>query len=99
MEGLRQRKKDSSKEETAEQPTAPKKTPMEIAQEKYSKFFTRTIWGSIMILTFAGILSSNHFLVCLFIVLLQIIVFREMINLRYIEAKEKQLWGFRTLHW
>jgi len=52
-----------------------------------------------MIVFFAFILYMDHVLVCLFVVILQIIVFREMINLRYIEAKEKKLWGFRTLHW
>jgi len=48
---------------------------------------------------FALILYTDQLLVCLFVVLIQIIVFREMINLRYIEVKEKKLWGFRTLHW
>jgi hypothetical protein len=76
-----------------------KKSPMEIAQEKYRKFFTRTIWGSLMIFFFAFILYTDHVLVCVFVVVLQIIVFKEMIALRYTEAKEKNLWGFRTLHW
>jgi phosphatidate cytidylyltransferase len=76
-----------------------KKTPMQIAQEKYSKFFTRSIWGLIMIIAWTGILYSDHYLVCLFVVILQIIVFKELIALRYAEAKEKNLYGFRTVHW
>jgi len=82
-----------------EEDKAPKKSAMEIAQEKYRKFFTRTIWGSLMIMAFALILYTDHTLVCVFVVVLQIIVFKEMIALRYTEAKEKNLWGFRTLHW
>eukprot|EP01116_Phalansterium_solitarium_P003636 TRINITY_DN14454_c0_g1_i1.p1 TRINITY_DN14454_c0_g1~~TRINITY_DN14454_c0_g1_i1.p1 ORF type:complete len:494 (-),score=163.60 TRINITY_DN14454_c0_g1_i1:122-1510(-) len=72
---------------------------MEAAQERYRKFFTRSISGLVMILVFAIILYSSHFLVSLFVVVLQVVVFKEIIALRYIEAKEKKLWGFRTLHW
>jgi len=65
----------------------------------YRKFFTRSIWGTIMILVFGLIIYSNHILLSLFVIFLQGMVFKEMIALRYIEAKEKHLWGFRTLHW
>jgi len=37
--------------------------------------------------------------VSLLVIILQVIVFKEVISLRYTEAKEKNLWGFRTLHW
>jgi len=98
---LRQRKKNKEDEEPDKQEESPErqKSPMEIAQEKYRKFFTRSLWGSLMIIVFAVILLSDHFLVCLFVVLLQIMVFKEMIALRYQEAKEKNLPGFRTIHW
>jgi len=75
------------------------RTAMQLAQERYTKFFTRTIWGALMIVFFGLLLYTDHILVCLFVILLQIIVFREMINIRYIEVKEKKLYGFRTLHW
>jgi len=52
-----------------------------------------------MILIFSAIVYSDHTILCTAVVLMQIVVFREMINLRYIEAKEKKLKGFRTLHW
>ena len=52
-----------------------------------------------MIAFFAMILYTDHLLVCVFVVLLQTIVFKEMLSLRYIEAKELHLKGFRALHW
>lgn len=75
------------------------KTPMEIAQERYRKFFTRSFWGIIMIAFFSLILYTDHILVCIFVVLIQMVVFKEMLHLRYTEAKEKNLKGFRALHW
>eukprot|EP01122_Echinamoeba_exundans_P002311 TRINITY_DN1225_c0_g2_i1.p1 TRINITY_DN1225_c0_g2~~TRINITY_DN1225_c0_g2_i1.p1 ORF type:complete len:377 (+),score=71.02 TRINITY_DN1225_c0_g2_i1:63-1193(+) len=76
----------------AAQPAAPPKS-------KFSTFMTRTIVGLIMIFAFFGILSAGHAVVCCFVVLLQVFTFREMINIRFREAKEKKLWGFRSLHW
>lgn len=72
---------------------------MEIAQERYRNFFTRTVWGMLMIIVFGVILYTHHLLVSFFVLILQTLVFKEMIALRYIEAKEKNLPGFRTLHW
>jgi len=91
----------NGKEKKLEEKNSPieSKTAMEIAQERYRKFFTRSIWGTIMILVFGLIIYSNHILLSLFVIFLQGMVFKEMIALRYIEAKEKHLWGFRTLHW
>lgn len=74
-------------------------TPAAPAKSKLSTFITRTIVGLIMIFAFLLILSAGHAFVCVFIVLLQIFTFREMINIRYREAKERKLWGFRSLHW
>jgi phosphatidate cytidylyltransferase len=102
MAELRQRKPEKIDEIVPEpKPTGdtPDKTALQIAQERYTKFFTRTKWGAIMILIFAAIIYTGHATLSVAVVLMQIIIFREMINLRYIEAKEKKLKGFRTLHW
>jgi predicted CDP-diglyceride synthetase/phosphatidate cytidylyltransferase len=90
---------DNDEPDPDEKVAGPPKSPMEIAQEKYRKFFTRSIWGVVMILVFALILYLGHAFVSIFVVVLQIMVFKEMVSLRYIEAKERKLWGFRTLHW
>lgn len=68
---LRQRKptapadaSEKSSEANAASPAAARaKTDMEIAQEKYKKFFTRSFWGSIMIAFFAVILYTDHLMV------------------------------------
>jgi predicted lipid-binding transport protein (Tim44 family) len=80
----------------AAQPATP---PAAAPKSKFSTFVTRTIVGLIMIFAFFGILSAGHAFVCCFVVLLQVFTFREMINIRFREAKEKKLWGFRSLHW
>jgi phosphatidate cytidylyltransferase len=52
-----------------------------------------------MIVVFALILYLGHAFVSIFVVLLQVMVFKEVVSLRYIVAKERKLYGFRTLHW
>jgi len=99
---LRQRKPtQDSQDQMSEQKKQEEaeRSAMQLAQERYTKFFTRSFWGALMILVFGLILYTDHILVCFFVVLLQMLVFREMVNLRYVEAKEKKLYAFRTLHW
>jgi phosphatidate cytidylyltransferase len=87
----------TSKDQQPEEERKP--SPMEIVQEKYRKFFTRSFWGILMIIVFAMILWLGHVAVSAFVIFLQIMVFKEMLAIRYSEAKERNLWGFRTLHW
>lgn len=79
---LRQRKKEEEKientsknEEQQIETKVHEKTPMEIAQEKYRKFFIRNIWGLLMIGAFALILYSDHFLVAVFVILVKSLSF------------------------
>jgi len=69
-------------------------------EKKKSSIIQRTIIGSLMgVFFWFLILGTNHIVISLFVVVLQIIVFKEVISVRYREAKEKELWGFRTIHW
>eukprot|EP01114_Cavostelium_apophysatum_P008607 TRINITY_DN2120_c0_g1_i1.p1 TRINITY_DN2120_c0_g1~~TRINITY_DN2120_c0_g1_i1.p1 ORF type:complete len:415 (-),score=82.94 TRINITY_DN2120_c0_g1_i1:8-1252(-) len=68
-------------------------------EKKKKSIITRITVGCILMSGFIGILLTDHMIVSLFIVVLQVIVFKEVIALRYIENKEKNLWGFRTIHW
>jgi hypothetical protein len=68
-------------------------------ERQWSKAVTRTFWGVVMMCGFVAILLSDHVLVSLFVVVLQVLVFKEMMYIRYQQVKEQQLWGFRTLHW
>jgi len=100
---LRQRK--TVKEESIGQhgdASAKSATLVAAAAEKEKRtrsILERTIMGLIMGGVFFCIVSTNHIVVSLFVVVLQTIVFKEVIAVRYREAKEKNLWGFRTIHW
>jgi phosphatidate cytidylyltransferase len=100
---LRQRKKSPKQKklvESDEDDTKPATgTPGEPPQNRYKKFVTRTIIGAIMIAIFTLILNSDHIIVGLFVIGLQVLVFREVLNVRYNALKEKELIGFRSLNW
>lgn len=59
----------------------------------------RTITGLVMMFGFILIMLSNHAVISAFVVVLQIMVYREMTLLRYSEAKEKDIPFFRSLNW
>eukprot|EP01091_Cochliopodium_minus_P014574 TRINITY_DN4970_c0_g1_i2.p1 TRINITY_DN4970_c0_g1~~TRINITY_DN4970_c0_g1_i2.p1 ORF type:complete len:371 (-),score=87.21 TRINITY_DN4970_c0_g1_i2:8-1120(-) len=60
---------------------------------------TRIAMGAIMIFVFTLIICSSHKYIALFVSIIQIICFREVLSVRYKEVKEKNLFGFRTLSW
>jgi len=74
-------------------------TPGEPPQSRWKKVGTRTVIGLFMIAFFSLILNSDHIVIALFVVLLQVGGFREVLNVRYNVDKEKQLYGFRSLNW
>lgn len=69
------------------------------AETKMSKVITRLVFGSPMILFFFLMVWLGHpymvFLVCA----LQVGLFRELVNVKYDAAKEKELPLFRTQQW
>ncbi len=52
-----------------------------------------------MIFFFTGVIYSGHMYVCALVVILQSLVFREMVNVRCIAAKDKEIPLFCTLQW
>ena len=52
-----------------------------------------------MFLAFTAIVYMGHLTVAGTMILLQAFTFRELVNLRYVEAKEKNMPYFRTLQW
>jgi len=104
-EGLRQRNvgKDGQPTQTTGDETVKSEQLVNAAAErekKKSSIIQRTIIGVLMGGFFWFlILGTNHIVISLFVVVLQVIVFKEVIGVRYREAKEKELWGFRTIHW
>jgi phosphatidate cytidylyltransferase len=69
------------------------------SESKLRKIVMRTVVGLAMIFTFSGIIYAGHLYVCGLVVLLQSLVFKEMVNVRYRAAKEKEIPLFRTLQW
>lgn len=66
---------------------------------KLHTLIVRTITGLVMMFGFILIMFSDHAIISAFVVLLQIMVYREMTLLRYREAKEKDIPFFRSLAW
>ncbi|CAN0138960.1 unnamed protein product, partial [Phaeothamnion confervicola] len=60
---------------------------------------TRTVFGFGMIFLFIGIIYAGHLYVSMLVVVLQALVFKEMVNVRYVKAKERDIPLFRTLQW
>ncbi|EGG18938.1 CDP-diacylglycerol synthase [Cavenderia fasciculata] len=89
----------SDDEQTAASNNADGQKSTDPPQSKYKKLMVRSVMGAAMIFFFIGILRTDHFIVSLFVMALQLLVFKEMVSLRYVEAKEKKIPRFRTLAW
>jgi phosphatidate cytidylyltransferase len=59
----------------------------------------RTIAASILALLFLVILRAGHFYIILATVLCQTEIYRELVNVRYVEARDRSIPWFRTLQW
>eukprot|EP01012_Entosiphon_sulcatum_P026468 TRINITY_DN3192_c0_g1_i1.p1 TRINITY_DN3192_c0_g1~~TRINITY_DN3192_c0_g1_i1.p1 ORF type:complete len:434 (+),score=85.60 TRINITY_DN3192_c0_g1_i1:665-1966(+) len=68
-------------------------------ESKLGKVITRSVYGGLMILGFAGILYLGHLYVCVLVLLLQCVLFWELLNVRYKAEKAKQVPLFRTIQW
>lgn len=69
------------------------------AESKLSKMVTRLSFGLPMIGSFFVLTWLGHPYLVLLVVLLQVGLFRELVNVRYEPAKEKEVPLFRTFQW
>uniref|UniRef100_K3X184 Phosphatidate cytidylyltransferase n=1 Tax=Globisporangium ultimum (strain ATCC 200006 / CBS 805.95 / DAOM BR144) TaxID=431595 RepID=K3X184_GLOUD len=69
------------------------------APSPFAKFMTRVVVGFAMIGAFAMILYGGHLYAWLMVVILQILLFRELVNVRYRAAAEKNIPWFRSVQW
>ena len=80
-----------------------KKTPAEkkpqSPEEFKKKVITRTIMALAMIGFYMAMITSGHLYCILCGVFIQFELFRELVNVRYIRAREKAMPLFRTLQW
>lgn len=67
------------------------------APSSFVKFWTRVIVGFAMIGAFGVILYGGHMYAWLMVVILQILLFRELVNVRYRAAAEKNIPWFRSV--
>ncbi|ANB13186.1 phosphatidate cytidylyltransferase [Sugiyamaella lignohabitans] len=88
----------SSPKTTAPRTVSNIKEPSE-REKKKQNFIVRTVWTLVMIVFFVAILGAGHIWVIALVGLIQILTFKEVINLSSEPAREKRLpWG-RKLNW
>jgi phosphatidate cytidylyltransferase len=63
------------------------------------KFLTRVVVGFAMIGVFALIMYGGHLYAWVMVVVLQTLIFRELVNVRYKAAAEKNIPWFRSMQW
>ncbi|KAI8813563.1 cytidylyltransferase family-domain-containing protein [Cladochytrium replicatum] len=66
---------------------------------RWRNWWTRAFTTLLMVTTFAGILYAGHLAVVLLVVVIQTLVFREVIGIAYGLAKKNRLPWFRALNW
>ncbi|CAN6612696.1 phosphatidate cytidylyltransferase [Trichomonascus vanleenenianus] len=85
----------SAAEVVVEKAPNPTKTP----ESKKQVFIVRTIWTLVMIAFFFVMLGAGHIWIIGLVALIQVLTFKEVINLASEPAREKNLpWG-RSLNW
>ena len=67
----------------------------------FQKLLKRIIVGFVLISGFAGIVLSDHLYVSLLVIVVQAVVYKEIISLRFKteEVKVKKIPWFRTMNW
>jgi phosphatidate cytidylyltransferase len=68
-------------------------------ENKTRKLVVRLVFGWLLILILLAIIYAGHIYVCLFVAVLQAMMFRELTNVRYSVENAKQVPLFRTLQW
>ncbi|GMH46393.1 hypothetical protein TrRE_jg10776 [Triparma retinervis] len=71
-------------------------------ESKRSKILTRVWYGALMVIGFLAVMYAGHFYVCLLVALLEVLLFRELVKVRYntyINTIEETIPLFRTTQW
>ncbi|KNE67458.1 hypothetical protein AMAG_11920 [Allomyces macrogynus ATCC 38327] len=96
---------DTSAAETETDTVAPSvAAPVELlaaspAEKKWRNWWTRTFWTLIMVAGFFGVLFAGPLWVIMIVLVLQLAVFREVIQIAHVPSKEKKLPWFRVINW
>ncbi|CAG8822015.1 31049_t:CDS:2, partial [Gigaspora margarita] len=68
-------------------------------KKKWKNMAVRTLWTFVMIGGFFAILAAGHSMVVILVVIIQTLVYKEVIALAHVPSKEKKLPWFKTLNW
>jgi phosphatidate cytidylyltransferase len=71
----------------------------ESAKTKWANWSVRTLWTMIMIGGFFGCVAAGPAFVILLVVLVQGLVYKEVIFLAAVPSREKKLPWFRAMNW
>lgn len=63
------------------------------------KVISRSITASFLAMLYLSIVWSGHFYCILAVILSQTELYREIVNVRYVEARQRAMPWFRTLQW
>jgi phosphatidate cytidylyltransferase len=63
------------------------------------KVIVRSLTASFLALLYLSIVYAGHFYCILAVILTQTELYREIVNVRYVEARERAMPKFRTLQW
>jgi len=101
--GMLEEVRRSTEGEDKPAPAPATEPPAVMQQGFWKKFAVRAQMASLMMAAFLSIVWAGHFYVCLLIMLLQTMAFREIVSVRYSEYKSVDGAGrlplFRTLQW
>lgn len=86
----------TEEEEDSETETDVVKSPKKVSKKSV---VTRTITACVMICTYLVMLRAGHFYCILAGACTQVELYRELVNVRYVPAKERSMPWFRSLQW
>lgn len=87
---------DFDVDDTCEEKEGPPSVPKPVSTKS---IIIRTVAGLSMVGFYLGLIRAGHVYCLLVSVSVQFECFRELVNLRYVEAKERAMPLFRTLQW
>ncbi|KAJ3098500.1 hypothetical protein HDU97_003956 [Phlyctochytrium planicorne] len=67
--------------------------------KKWRNWWVRSFWTFVMVGGFITILLAGHIWVVLLVVVIQTLVYKEVISIAHIPSKEKKMPWFRTMNW
>jgi len=67
--------------------------------KKWTNWWTRFFWTIVMILGFLFVIFSGHLSIIILVLILQILIFKEIIHIAHYPSQEKKLPWFRVVNW